>query len=74
MRKKREREGDYDNTETTAVGLWRAAVSTEGDEDWARTGSVGVVVSPPPQHRRLPKRAQRGAGRAGRGKRSHMEM
>lgn len=25
-------DGDYDNAEATAVQLWRAAVSTEGDE------------------------------------------
>lgn len=35
----RERDGDYDNAEATAVQLWRAAVSTEGDEAWARTGA-----------------------------------
>lgn len=32
------RDGDYDNTAATAVRLWRAAVSTEGDEAGARTG------------------------------------
>lgn len=30
--RQRERDGDYDNAEATAVQLWRAAVSTEGDE------------------------------------------
>lgn len=38
---------DYDNAEATAVQLWWAAVSTEGDEAWARTGAsvrAGMTV------------------------------
>lgn len=31
---------DYDNAQATAVQLWWAAVSTEGDEAWARTGDA----------------------------------
>lgn len=30
--RQRARDGDYDNTVATAVPLWRAAVSTEGNE------------------------------------------
>lgn len=37
-RRWRERDRDYGNTAATAVQLWRAAVSTEGDEAGARTG------------------------------------
>lgn len=41
-----EKDRDYDNAQATAVQLWRAAVSTEGDEAWARTGaSVHATVT-----------------------------
>ncbi len=35
----KKRDKDYGNVEATAVQLWQAAVSTEGDEAWARTGA-----------------------------------